>query len=246
VLGEVQIPQQGGGDGAAATEPSSSGGGSGDCSSVSIAWRGDGRFFATSTAAPGGGPRRIHIWEREGCQLHAAAEAQPGLAPPLAWQPNGRHLYAAGAVPPADAAAAHEGIAGVFAAATAARLRAAGRGAGGRGGAGGDSAAALPLQQRVVLFERNGLKHGGFDLPGDVPCSGGGGSSGDSETSSSSGSGAVVRDLQWSPDSELLAVVLGPPEGAGDHSGSGGGWRVQVRARATAASGSHHQYASEP
>jgi hypothetical protein len=71
-----------------------------------------------------------------------------------------------------------------------------------------------------LLFERNGLQHGGFDVPpvrGDEAA-------------------AVVRDLIWSADSELLAVVLGPgeqPPGSSDGGerggGAGDGWRVQVR-----------------
>ena len=37
----------------------------------------------------------LRIWEREGCELHAIGKAPQGLHPVLAWQPNGRHLYAA-------------------------------------------------------------------------------------------------------------------------------------------------------
>lgn len=37
----------------------------------------------------------LRIWEREGCELHAVGKAPQGLHPVLAWQPNGRHLYAA-------------------------------------------------------------------------------------------------------------------------------------------------------
>lgn len=68
----------------------------------------------------------LRIWEREGCELHALGAAPKGLHPVLAWQPNGRHLYAA-----------------------------------------------HPQGQhhRVVLYETNGLEHGGFDVPrtGDTP-----------------------------------------------------------------------------
>lgn len=62
----------------------------------------------------------LRVWEREGCELHAVGAAPQGLHPALAWQPNGRHLYAA------------------------------------------------HLQgehHRVVLYEANGLEHGGFDVP---------------------------------------------------------------------------------
>ena len=62
----------------------------------------------------------LRIWEREGCELHALGAAPKDLHPVLAWQPNGRHLYAA-----------------------------------------------HPHGQhhRVVLYEANGLEHGGFDIP---------------------------------------------------------------------------------
>lgn len=45
---------------------------------------------------------------------------------------------------------------------------------------------------RVVLFEANGLQHGGFDLP-PTSCE-----------------GRAISGLSWSQDSECLAVVLGP------------------------------------
>lgn len=62
----------------------------------------------------------LRIWEREGCELHALGAAPQGLHPILAWQPNGRHLYAA-----------HS----------------------------------QGQHHRVVLYETNGLEHGGFDIP---------------------------------------------------------------------------------
>jgi hypothetical protein len=199
---------------------------------VVIAWRGDGRYFATTSApAAPGGAWRAHVWDREGCSLHAAGEGGARLTGPACWQPNGRHLYAAAEATPAEAAAAHEEVAGLFAAAAASRLAAAGADAGAAGGPKGAAAAApAPASlQRVVLFERNGLRHGGFDLP---PAGAGG------------GGGAAVRGLAWSPDSELLAVVLGPPAVAaggegeatataaatGGGGGGDGGWWVQVRA----------------
>ena len=61
----------------------------------------------------------VRIWERTGA-LHAVGEAAPGLAGPIAWQPNGRNLYAAATGP-----------------------------------------ANVPS---VLIFERNGLRHGGWDL----------------------------------------------------------------------------------
>lgn len=49
--------------------------------------------------------------------------------------------------------------------------------------------ACLPPAQasnRVILYERNGLQHGGFEVPG----------------------GGAVERMEWSRDSELLALVL--------------------------------------
>ncbi|KAI8469194.1 MAG: IKI3 family-domain-containing protein [Monoraphidium minutum] len=231
VLAETAIPFEAApaaADGDAGTDadgapPGGAGGGGG----VRITWRGDGRYFATSSAPVAGGAWRAHVWDREGCALHAAAAAAPGLRAPACWQPNGRHLYVAAEAAPAEAAAAHEEIAGLFAAAAAARLRDAGRGvapapaaaagsgAGAVAGGGVDAAAAAAAPQsvqRVVLYERNGLQHGGFDIP-EVE----------------GGRGGVIWDLIWSPDSELLAVVLGPRSGTDDGGGGGGdGWRVQI------------------
>ncbi|GBF99867.1 hypothetical protein Rsub_12507 [Raphidocelis subcapitata] len=232
VLAEVTIPREeaaappqaaaaaaagGGGGGPNEAPAAEAWGEEGGCGTVSIAWRGDGRYFATCSGGAGRA-RRVHIWDREGCQLHATGEGGPDLTGAISWQPNGRHLYAAARATPPEAAAAREAIAGAFAAAAAARLRDAGAGlvgggggggGGGNGGGGGGAGCdGAPLIDRVVLLERNGLRHGSFDLP---PALGGGGGGGGS-------CAGGVRDLIWSPDSELLAVVLGPA----------GGWRVQV------------------
>ena len=66
-----------------------------------------------------GRPMVLRVWERDACALHAIGEHIPGLLGPLAWQPNGRHTYAA---------------------------------------------QRMDGQQRVVLFERNGLSHGHFEV----------------------------------------------------------------------------------
>ncbi|KAA6419594.1 MAG: elongator complex 1-like [Trebouxia sp. A1-2] len=84
----------------------------------------------------------LRVWQTEGCALHAVGKASAvGLYTVLAWQPNGRHLYAAHA---------------------------------------------QGNHHRVVLYETNGLEHGGFDVPR---------------------SGRLTQ-LSWSTNSELLAVVL--------------------------------------
>jgi hypothetical protein len=96
----------------------------------------------------------------------------------------------------AAAAAAAEGIQHVGAWKRELRRRQAAREAGGHAGGGGGTAAASPAAG-VLLFERNGLQHASFDLPGAL---GGGGTA--------SGTMAAVEQLAWSLDSEFLAVVL--------------------------------------
>jgi hypothetical protein len=81
-------------------------------------------------------------------------------------------------------------------------------------------------QQHIIMYERNGLQHGGFDVP-------------TFSDSSSSSSDVVVHSLHWSSDSRLLAVVLAPQpavkqqqqntEGVVPHE-----WRLQVQARSRA------------
>ena len=64
----------------------------------------------------------IRVWEREASQLYAIGEHCNSLSGHIAWQPNGRHLYAACARPDG--------------------------------------------QISIILYERNGLQHGSFDLHG--------------------------------------------------------------------------------
>ena len=63
---------------------------------------------------------------------------------------------------------------------------------------------------KVLLFERNGLPHGSFDLTSN---------------------GSSVKSIKWSHDSELLAILLGPPPSpaASSHSSSEGHvWSLQI------------------
>jgi len=116
-------------------------GGSGQQLSVAsacVTWRGDGDYVATLVEAaatdqpdPDGTGTSQHaslrVWDGRTLSLHAEGEAATALSAVAAWQPNGRHLYAA------------------------------------------QHAGSTP---RVVLFERNGLQHGGFDVPvAGAPCS---------------------------------------------------------------------------
>jgi elongator complex protein 1 len=158
------------------------------------------------------------------CVLHATAEEAPGLTGAVAWQPNCRHLFAAQVVPAGHDVDAVAPAKGKLAAVPAPqRLAANGNGNG-----------AAPLRQalisaaprtgdeepgprdqpwlRVALFERNGLKHGGFEV---VPPHA---DAADDAAAGAAAAGAAlapppshrVRSLAWSPDSELLAAVLEP------------------------------------
>ncbi|CAK0773220.1 hypothetical protein CVIRNUC_004042 [Coccomyxa viridis] len=124
-----------------------------------ISWRVDSKYLATSSRSAPEAPWVIRIWEREGGRLHAVGEHAAGLSGPIAWQPNGRHLFAA-------------------------CRRADG-------------------QPGILLYESNGLQHGGFDIHGQGVCSG----------------------MSWSPDSQLLAVAICTPGRDGSAADSS---RVQV------------------
>ncbi|KAG2431603.1 hypothetical protein HYH02_013296 [Chlamydomonas schloesseri] len=150
-----------------------------------ISWRGDGKFFAVmcrdaaavtavdAEAAPP--PYRVRIWDRTTLEPHSAGEPFDCLLPLPAWQPNGRHLYVAAAG--ATAAAVSAGAPAPSSAAVA---------WGGSGSSSSSSSSAAG--PAVLMYERNGLRHGGFSLPGSAP----------------------VVGLAWSCDSELLAVVNAP------------------------------------
>jgi elongator complex protein 1 len=226
-----------------------------------LSWRGDGRYLATNvlwgcpdhcagSINDGTGntdaankmkqqqqqqQRLLHVWDREDGALHATGQAADTLFGPIAWQPNGRHLYAASTAPPLDAAgpplglsagvnargaplraAPHHG--GAAAAAAAAASTAATTTAAATGTAVANGAAPEQLEQQqqwpihgktndcsgdaasqhIILFERNGLQHGGFQVPLHLDALTGGRQS------------LQVNALLWSIDSELLAVVLAP------------------------------------
>jgi elongator complex protein 1 len=86
---------------------------------VALSWRGDGKYFATIAELRVTGECAIRIWEESGGPAHAFGEHAAGLEVALAWQPNGRHLYAV---------------------------------------------QRLDGRSQVLLYERNGLRHGGFPV----------------------------------------------------------------------------------
>lgn len=84
-------------------------------------------------------PVLIHIWERGACELHSTAVACPsGLdrLPVLTWQPNGRHLYSTAVGPQLSVETSNI-----------------------------TPNSSNQSNSQVLLYERNGLEHGGFSLP---------------------------------------------------------------------------------
>jgi len=180
--------------------------------SVCITWRGDGRYFATASLdGPGAATATLRVWERDTAELHSQGQpesAAAALLPAAAWQPNGRHLYVAAARRQEDGAAAAvlgdvltadeaeqarqaaaEGIAHVGAWKRELRRRQQARAA---------AAGADVPEASVLLFERNGLQHGSFELP------------------PAELDGCAIEQLAWSPDSEFLAVVLSEADEDGE------------------------------
>lgn len=54
---------------------------------VTITWRGDGKFLATSSCH--GGSRAIKVWERDGLVHHSDGEVDSGVGEALSWEPRG-------------------------------------------------------------------------------------------------------------------------------------------------------------
>lgn len=142
-----------------------------------------------------------------------------------AWQPNGRHLYVAqhNAIGESTEARelSHQKGNGTAAGAAGAAGEGAGAEEGERGPQGqapevrhvgawkrelrrreaaAAAAGVAPSANHVLLFERNGLQHGGFDVPAPLALTG----------SDEHGNDQIVESMAWSPDSTVLAFVLGP------------------------------------
>lgn len=159
---------------------------------VGVSWRGDGKYVATCVRCGEEDlcPGRVRIWDVESLTLHAIGEQSPGTLPVLAWQPNGRTLCVANCLSDAQVEEM-------------AMLRLKRRDAGGQGQApevrhvgawkrelrrrqeAADGESAGP--SRVFIYERNGLQHGDFAVPGD---------------------GLRIEQMAWSGDSRTLAVVV--------------------------------------
>lgn len=129
-----------------------------------VTWRGDGAFFA-SCGATKGGTAELLVWERN-CALHSRATLGSGEqmnagAGMISWRPAGQLIAALS--PPSSPTSVPAPSS--------------------------DASSAVPVSQRVIFFERNGLRHGEFALRGTVPH-------------------GHVTQLGWSCDSETLAVLV--------------------------------------
>lgn len=155
--------------------------------------------------------RVVQVWDRAENQLHATAEQVPGRQPPMAWQPNGRHLYTVAALEGAgpwvvlhernglqhgafDLQLPAEAAAGEGARAVQVLLR-------------GKHTNQLVLATPPSLLQIPLLASRPFVLAHPL-------------------AGFTVDALAWSADSELLAVVLGPAPA--DDAAGRGVWMLQV------------------
>lgn len=168
-----------------------------------ISWQSDGKRFSTALQPAFGSSAIGASWPREGGTPEAELEELPGMLPVLAWQPNGRHLYAAswrrglGAPEREPAAPGTSRTPGdrpqteelpAYAEPRLSRHVAAWRAEAARMAKirEQEAAAAAANPGYVSLFERNGLRHGGFDAPGPGP----------------------IRLAAWSPASDVLALAV--------------------------------------
>ena len=162
---------------------------------VSISWRGDCKYFSTVVRIDENAPGRIRVWDVEGQVLHAIGEQSPCALPVVAWQPNGRVMCVANYFPSEDDVdsvgllrqmTSAEGAQGQapevrHVGAWKRELRRREEAAKRMGDVTGPS--------RVFLYERNGLQHGEFIIPGNS-------------------TSQRIEYMEWSSDSKTLAVVL--------------------------------------
>ncbi|KAK2076905.1 hypothetical protein QBZ16_005133 [Prototheca wickerhamii] len=174
--------------------------------SASVEWRADGACFAVASAPDVQASHSLTVWDGASGELACLGEALPGMTNLLSWQPNGRHLYAVQRVAaPGDNCATGDPNPDRAEAASALHTHVA---AWKREARRREAAAAAARKERgdaacphrVVLFERNGLQHGGFDVPDERE-------------------GCRVSGIAWSPDAEVLALVSeAAAGGATEHS----------------------------
>ena len=165
---------------------------------VDVSWRGDGRYLATCVRISPAHPARLRVWDVESLSLHAIGEQSPGTLPVVAWQPNGRTVCVANYLSEAqveemEVLRVTERVGGQGQAAVVRhvgawkrelRRRREARREEEKGRGEGDGKGRHP--GRVFVYERNGLQHGEFLVPGDE---------------------VRVEDMVWGSDSRLLAIV---------------------------------------
>jgi elongator complex protein 1 len=194
---------------------------------AAMSWRGDGKYLATCTQdlpVIGNTSSRVRVWDRESGELHALGESVVGVQSVLAWQPNGRHLYVAQHNNPlhedeenrdflntTTTTNTSNGIVqeidpqqqrGAQGQAPEVRHVGAWKRELRRREEAAKAAGTTTSANQILLFERNGLQHGQFNVPSF---------SKDEESddlSDDERSVTVIESLLWSPDSDILAVVL--------------------------------------
>lgn len=154
---------------------------------------------------------RVRVWTRETGELHSLGEPVQHICPAISWQPNNRHIYVAQHIHSYDSSTERPSLVssqqqsfskGTTTPATQNKDHAE-RGAQGqdpevkyigawkrelqRRRAAEEARGYMASPNKILLFERNGLQHGDFD----IACLDG-----------------KILALQWSPDSSLLAIVL--------------------------------------
>lgn len=175
---------------------------------ATISWRADGRFVVVSSVTHDKKNRVLRVWDRQG-QLQSVSELHPhapssvinsdnntsyanrsivGMHPVIRWRPSGNLI-----------AGVQRGI----------------------------PAGSSTMQQQIIFFEKNGLRHGEFDIESatttvtTIPSSAVGTTATTTTTTNGTNSSSLlsapsslpplahlhVTDLQWSADSEILAVV---------------------------------------
>jgi len=161
------------------------------CRDVEVSWRGDCRYVATCSRVSPGGAGRIRVWDVESQKLHSIGEQSPGTIPVISWQPNGRVLCVANDL---DEDQVKE----------VSQLRQITHEQGAQGQApevkhigawkrelkrreeASKARGDIMARSRVFLYERNGLQHGEFMLPGQ----------------------GRVQYMEWSPNSEMLVIIV--------------------------------------
>lgn len=167
--------------------------------SSGLAWRGDGRYVVTCTVDHPDLPPRLRVWEWPGARLHALGEPVSNVVPhSITWQPNGRHIYVARSPSVETEGEVTE------------QVRKGNQAPGAQGQAPEvrhvgawkrelrrrEERDASPELYDVLIFERNGLQHGGFTLA--LPPTSGGNQKARQE----------IEQMSWSPDSRVLAIVV--------------------------------------